>query len=112
MTELDLRKLSKKALLQLISEAANELHRRESSSSFVEPAAAEETALSPGQADLVFINNCLNASDYVHADAKDRYKQLASKYSEWFAYKGYPRDLRGSDLKKWKQYFRPNTREQ
>lgn len=36
MTELDLRKLSKKALLQLISEAANELHRRESSSSFVE----------------------------------------------------------------------------
>lgn len=110
--EIKMHKLSNSSLLEIIQLATEELQRRASVPNFEEPQEDkwEKPALSPSADEIRFILNCFKL-DYVHAEAKDRWRELSRKYPQWFAYRRYPESLRGSDFKRWKTYYSPNSNE-
>lgn len=113
MTQLlELETLSTVNLLEIIQLVTEELQRRAAIPKFQEPenAGAITPAFSPTPAEQAFIKNCYN-KDYVLAEYKDKWKELAKRYPVWFSHHGYPSDLRGSDYKRHRDYFRRNDNE-
>lgn len=110
--EIEMHKLSNASLLEIIQSATAELQRRTAIPHFREPQEDkwDKPALSPSADEIRFILNCLER-DYVHAEAKDQWRELSRKYAQWFAFKRYPESLRGADFKRWKAYHSPNENE-
>jgi hypothetical protein len=103
--ELDIAKLSDKELSELIRRAMSEFQHRLDNPrfDFVNQPAPKAVAFKPPVGKIAFIKNCLK-KEYVHAEMKDEYKALAKEYADWFRSQGYPSDLRGSTMKRWKEY--------
>ena len=106
--DLKMNELSDKELSDLIKMAMTEFQNRldlPTVSRNPQQIPERKVIFSPPDNHIVFINK-KKKKEYVHADEKDRYKELASKYIEWFKLNAYPMDLRGSEFRKWKEYRR------
>lgn len=100
--QLDLSSLSTERLFSLNAEIMKELQSRVISTVHVQKK-EHVVVVSPSDFEHTFIRNCLR-EDYVHAEMKDRYRDLAKEYPDFFKRNGYPTDLRGSSLNRWKKY--------
>lgn len=103
--ELDIAKLSDKELSELIKRAMIEFQRRldDPRVDFTALPEPKAVAFKPPVSKIAFIRKCLE-KEYVHAEMKDEYKALAKEYSDWFRSMGYPADLRGASMKRWREY--------
>ncbi|WP_434526384.1 hypothetical protein [Photorhabdus asymbiotica] len=102
--EIDITKASSDELLSLIHIASTELRNRLKQPAVVRVVESKPIVTAPPQHEERFIRNCLKKS-YVHASMKDDYKNSAKKYPEWFEINKLPTDLRGSELKKYREYY-------
>ncbi|PQQ37224.1 hypothetical protein C6H68_14190 [Photorhabdus luminescens] len=59
--------------------------------------------IAPRESKERFIRSCLG-KEYVHADMKNKYQDIAKKYPEWFECNELPLDLRGSEYKRYREY--------
>jgi hypothetical protein len=103
-SNIDFSALSDSELTELITRAMTEFQKRLDKPVFENRREERKVVYSPSARQLTFIENCLSGG-YVHASEKDKYKALAKEFAEWFSSKGYPTDLRGSDLERWKRYY-------
>lgn len=110
-TEIKFSSLSDAALAELIQQAMSEFQRRMQTTGIntVKTIDTPPVVLhSPSDNELIFIRNCLSkirGGQYVHAEMKDRYRNLSKKYAQWFESKGIPSDLRGSSSLNYIDYF-------
>lgn len=100
--QIDISSLSTEKLFSLNAQIMIELNHRMSTPKLTQKP-EQEIVFSPSASQITFINSCLG-QDYVHAEMKDQYRDLAKEFPEFFSKKGYPVSLRGSDVSKWKKY--------
>ncbi|MCW7763398.1 hypothetical protein [Photorhabdus luminescens] len=104
-TEIDITKASSDELVLLIEVAGTELRKRFDQSAVVKAEPKPKvTAIVPTEREKNFIRNCLR-KEYVHADMKNQYRDIAKKYLEWFEVNELPQDLRGGEYKRYRAYY-------
>lgn len=106
---IDLEKLTQGELLALIANATAVLQRRLHTPGFVAEKEEPKTlVLSPGSHEQALVNACIsrmrNGKPVLAAERRE-YKELYSKYSEWFRHNRFPPDTTGADAKGWLRVY-------